>query len=197
MFSSNDLISFVFANENDVYYRSDLLKLNLNQHLWHLLHRRFDSVFFLRAEGDCLQPWSFGDSKGGACTKFKDNLIFGKAEKQLCNWMRDQLRNRAGHTTAIVCSLRDFCQVLSDKRWREPLQGIADDRSRTGIFVLTASPVAEDSVELLLNSPVFEYLRETAITELRGGELRELYSWIKRRKENSCFFFNEFKFHNR
>ena len=91
MFSSSDLISFVFANENDTYYRDDLLKLNQDQQLWHLLHESFDTVYFLRNTENQLQVYSFGDSKGGPCPVFKDK-IFTSAEEQLGNWMLRQLR---------------------------------------------------------------------------------------------------------
>lgn len=192
MFSSNDLISFVFANENDTYYRDDLLKLNQDQQLWYLLHEHFDTVYFLRNTDGQLQVSSFGDCKGGPCPVFKDKFLTS-ADEQLGKWIRQQLRGKGGRTAALVCSMKDFCDKLSKAQWSETLCELAKDPNRTGILVLTASATAERNTQLLLSSPVFAYLQEAAVTDLRGGQQRDLYETLYQRKNGSCFFFNEFQ----
>lgn len=193
MFSSKNLISFVFANENDTYYRDDMLKLNQDQYLWYQLHEKFETVYFLREVEGQLQVRSFGDCHGSPCPAFK-NKLFKTAEEQLGKWILQQMRKKAGDAVAFVCTLQDFCSVLSKASWEETLRELAEAQNRTGIFVVTASATAERNTDLLLNSAVFNYLKETAVVDQRGGELRDLYGSIYQRKWGSCFFLNEFTY---
>lgn len=192
MFSSKELISFVFANENDTYYGEDLLKLDLNQYLWETLHESYDAVHFLSAEGNSFRVRSYGDLY---CDKYipkKFKLFGGTQQQEQGKWILEQLRAKPGRTVAFICPLEDFCSVLSDDRWNSILADIANEKKRTGIFVLTASATAEQTSRSLLESPVFEKLRETAVTDLRGGALRELYGTLQKRKPDSCLFLNTF-----
>ena len=194
MFSSKELISFVFANENDTYYGDDLLKRDLNQYLWEQLHGSYEAVYFLTAEEDKFRIASFGDCccKEYVPAKKKWKGFGGKATEQSeqGNWIQQQLQGKSNETAAFVCSLEDFCAVLSDSRWDAVLENIAWDKKRTGIFVLTASATAERTTDLLLESPVFVKLRENAVVDLRSGSLRELYSTLKKRKWDNCTFLN-------
>lgn len=196
MFSSKDLISFVFANENDTYYGDDLLKRDLNQYLWERLHGNYEAVYFLSAEGSSFRVRSFGDRGCSTYTPGKKTLfgfLGGSSEQsEQGEWIQRQLRAKSDATAAFVCSLDDFCAVLSDPRWHPVLAEIAEEKKRTGIFVLTASATAEKSANLLLTSPVFEKLREAAVMDLRGGAPRELYSTLKKRKWDNCIFLNTF-----
>lgn len=195
MFSSKELISFVFANENDIYYGDDLLKLDLNQYLWERLHGSYEAVYFLSAEENSFRVRCYGDLCCKEYVPAKKKLFGfgGKTEqREQGNWILQQLRRKSGEAAAFVCSLEDFCAVLSDSRWDTALEDIADEKNRTGIFVLTASTTAEKTTKLLLESPVFEKLRESAITDLRSGAVRELYSTLKKRKWDNCLFLNIF-----
>lgn len=195
MFSSKELISYVFVNENDIYYGDDLLKLNLEQYLWEQLHGSYEAVYFLSASDSTFHVRSFGDLCCNAYEAGKKKLkLFGKNSEQTeqGNWILRQLCAKSGETAAFVCPLEDFCGVLSDSRWEPVLEKIAEEKKRTGIFVLTASATAERTKDLLLDSPVFEKLHETAVTDLRGGALRELYGTLKRRKWDNCLFLNTF-----
>ncbi len=196
MFSSKDLISFVFANENDTYYGDDLLKRDLNQYLWERLHENYESVYFLSAEDDSFRVRSYGDLRCNEYTPKKKKIfgLLGSSSDQsdLGNWIQRQLCAKSDSTAAFVCSLDDFCSVLSDPKWYPTLESIAEDKKRTGIFVLTASATAEKSANMLLTSPVFEKLHETAITDLRDGAPRDLYGTLKKRKWDNCIFLNSF-----
>ncbi len=193
MFSPSELLSFVFANENDVYYGEDLLKLNLNQYLWRKLHENYETVYFLHASDNGFSVKSFGDL---SCKPYDPGprSFFGLAKKQnnLGAWIQRQLCANPSHAVAFVCPMKDFCAVLEDDRWTSVLQNIATAQRRTGIFVLTASATAEHTQKLLLHSPVFDRLHETAVTDVRGGQIQELYGPIKRRKWDSCLFLNTF-----
>lgn len=191
MFSSKELISFVFANENDTYYGDDLLKRDLNQYLWDRLHANYEAVYFLNAEGSSFSVRSYGDL---CCSEYTPafGLFGGSAQRRLGGWMQRQLRAKPGETAAFVCSLEDFCTVLSDNRWDSVLEEISGEKKRTGIFVLTASATAERTSKLLLESSVFDKLQETAVTDLRGGAERELYGALKKRKWDNCVFLNTF-----
>lgn len=192
MFSSKELISFVFANENDTYYGDDLIKRDINHYLWKQLHSNYDAVYFLSAEENSFCVRSYGDL---ACSQYvpRRKLFGGSfAQNGLGSWIQGQLRAKPGKTAAFVCPLEDFCAVLSGNRWDAVLEAIAEDKKRTGIFVLTASATAERTTKLLLESPVFEKLRETAVTDLRGGAVREMYGTLKKRKGDDCVFLNTF-----
>lgn len=196
MFSSKELISFVFANENDTYYGDDLFKRDINQHLWKRLHENYQAVYFLSAKDDSFRVRSYGDLHCSEYTPKKKKmfgLLSGNSEQsELGGWIQKQLRAKPDSAAAFVCSLDDFCSVLSDPEWDTVLEEIAEEKKRTGIFVLTASATAEKSANLLLTSPVFEKLHETAVTDLRDGALRDLYSTLKRRKGDNCVFLNSF-----
>ena len=195
MFSSKDLISFVFANENDVYYGSDLIKRDLNQYLWERLHANYEAVYFLSAKDNSFRVSTYGDLRCSEYPSGKKKLfgwLGGGESGELGNWIQKQLRAKSDSTAAFVCPLSDFCEVLSDPKWQSVLQRIAEENQRTGIFVLTASATAEKTTDLLLTSPVFEHLQENAITDLRGGATRELYGTLKKRKWDNCVFLNTF-----
>ena len=196
MFSSKELISFVFSNENDTYYGDDLIKRDLNHYLWERLHAGFDAVYFLSAGDGTFSIRSYGDLRCNTYTPGKKKLlsIFSGSTEQSeqGSWIQKQLRAKSGETAAFVCPLEDFCTVLSDSRWDESLEAMAEDPKRTGIFVLTASATAERTSRLLLESPVFDKLHETAVTDLRGCALRDLYGSLKKRKWDNCLFLNSF-----
>lgn len=196
MFSSKELISFVFLNQNDIYYGADLVRRDQDRYLWDLLHDSYDAVYYLGAAGNCFQVRSFGDLKCSKYTPSKKGFfskLSNKTEiKEQGAWLLRQLRAKPGATAAFVCPLEDFCSVLSDPDWDETLETIAKEKKRTGIFVLTASATAEESQSYLLNSPVFEKLEEKVIMDLRGGELRDLYGSIYKDKWDSCLFLNDF-----
>lgn len=191
MFSSAELISFVFANDNDTYYGDDLLKLNLNQYLWRELHESYKSVYFLSAEDDFFAVRTYGDQ---SCRPFSYRGGFFSKNKQqkFGNWMLQELCSRPGDAAAFVCPLEDFCRIMSDKQWSAELRNIGVAPRRSGTIVLTASATVERTRELLLSSPVFEWLFETAVTDLRGGAQQDLYGVLQSRKTNSCIYLNSF-----
>jgi len=188
VFSSEELISFVFANESDIYYGDDLLKLNLHQFLWKQLHENYEKVYFLQADDGLFQVHTFGDK--GSETDWR-KLKWGKSEivKQ-GSWLQKQLDK--DRRAAIVCSLEDFCTVLEDARWKETLEKIAADKNRRGKIVLTASETAERSRKYLLDSRVFNWLDEKAVTDARAGSRRPLYPQIKSGKGEGFVFLNTF-----
>ena len=189
MFLSNELIQLVFADENDVFYGEDLTELELEQYLWLRLRRskKYAAVYFLRAlpeeesfsvryfagDRNC-RPFS-GDQKKGLKKWFS-----GKRENEAGKWMLDRLRDRT-EPAALVCPLADFCAVASGESWKPLLQELGEDRKRSGALVLTAPPEAEGSRELLLHSPVFEWLQDTAILDARVKG-QNLYGFLLRRK---------------
>lgn len=197
MFSSKELLSFVFANENDTYYGDDLLKRNLNQYLWEQLHTKYAAVYFLSAEDNCFLVRSFGDR---CCSEFTPGKklfgLFGSGaiQKDFGSWLQKQLRARPGEAAAFVCPLEDFCTVFSDSRWDPVLSAIAEDKKRTGIFVLTASATAERTTKLLLESNVFRKLQDSAVIRLLTDADLELYEQLKNQKLDSCLFLNVLSF---
>ena len=200
MFSATEPISFVFANEHDVYYGPDLLKRNLNQQLWTMLHHTYKAVYFLTASEGTFEVRTFGDvaaspyqeEQVGMAAKLWKILMEETERDRFEKWILRQLCRPSGDGVAFVCSLEDFCQVMSQEEWQPALEQIGKETRRTGIFVLTAPATVERSRELLLHSPVFEWLGAKEVTDLRSGGLRELYGSIKHRKWDTCLFLNAF-----
>lgn len=191
MFSSEELISYVFANESDLYYGDDLLKLNLNQFLWKQLHKQYETVYFLRAKDGLFQIRTFGDRKSNPDWKKTSVKLWGKSEAQKQgNWLQRQLDH--DQRCAIVCPLEDFCTVLEETCWEKTLREIAADGNRRGKIVLTVSETAERSHKYLLESPVFDWLGEKAVTDARVGSLRPLYPQLKNGKGDDLVFLNIF-----
>ena len=190
MFSTNELLQLVFADEDDIYYCEDLTQPNLRQYLWRCLHERArcDAVYFLDADEKSRRftVRSFGDRKGHDYTP-KKGLFGGKANEQAA-WIGAQLQRSA----VFVCPLEDFCRVALSGDWEKGLREIASLKGRTGFFVLTAPPEAERSAPLLLKSPVFDWLGDSAVTDARQGGPRALYSAIRSGKGDACVFLNEF-----
>lgn len=185
MFPSQQLISYVFANPGDEYRCGDLLTLNLQQYLWKSLHQHYDTVYFLRStDGHAFSVRTFQERNA---VRPSNPKFWQSHEEVFGKWLQSQLRK----STAIVCPMDMFCQVFSQDAWAPILTKIANDPSRAGIFVLTASPYAEDSRQHLTESPVFELLGEHTVTGSRGRR-QSVYSAIRREKPENCRFLNDF-----
>ena len=90
MFSPTELISLVFANKDDLYFGDDLLKLNLNQHLWKELHKTYQTVYFLSAAEKAFTVRTFGDIHGTPYTpKYS---LFSSEQSKFSGWLMRQLR---------------------------------------------------------------------------------------------------------
>ena len=182
------LISYVFATPGEEYRGSDLLTLNLNQYLWKSLHRDFHTVYFLDSQDGCtFSVHTFGDRDA---KRYKPP-IFSSVEKRFGDWLLEQLCLPQDAAAAFVCPMDVFCRVFSRDSWASVLERIASATGCTGIFVLTASPYAEDSRELLLTSPVFDRLRETAVTENRSQN-RCIYTALREEKPRHYCTLNSF-----
>lgn len=191
MFSSEELISYVFANESDLYYGDDLLKLNLNQYLWMQLHKQYETVYFLREKDGLFQIRTFGDRKGNSEWKRTSVKLWGKSDVQKQGiWLQRQLE--LDQRCAIVCPLEDFCTVLEKPGWEKILREIAGDSRRRGKIVLTVPETAERSSKYFLESPVFDWLGEKAVTDARVGSLRPLYPQLRNGKGDDLVFLNTF-----
>lgn len=195
MFSSIDLIHLVFANETDTYYCNDLLKLDLHQYLWLKLHENYSSVYFLSLSEGTPSVKTYGDLK---CKAYEPGRrlfkLMGLESEigELGKWIHKQLMSKRSEPAAFVCSLEDFCKASKYPDWANTLNSIAGEKNRTGILVLTVPVSVERSRPLFLHDPVFEYLQENAILDVRTGTLREMYGAIKRNKGESCVFLNTF-----
>lgn len=195
MFSSNDLIHLVFANEADTYYCSNLLKLNLHQYLWFKLHEKYSSVYFMSLSEDTFSIKTYGDL---SCKAYEPTRKFMKwmgletEIGELGKWIHKQLTSNRTESAAFVCSLEDFCKSAEYPDWASTLESISKGRNRTGIFVLTVPVSVERSKHLFLHSPVFKQLQEKAVLDVRTGVLRDMYGAIKRDKGEACVFLNAF-----
>ena len=185
MFPSQQLISYVFANPGDEYRGGDLLTLNLQQYLWKSLHQQYRTVYFLNSSnGRSFTTRTFREQQA---TQPANPKFWQSPEEVFGKWLLTQLRQSA----AFVCPMDTFCQVFSQAEWSPILKQIISDSKRTGIFVLTASPYADDSRTYLMNSPVFELLREHIVTDNRGLN-QSIYKAIRRDKPKNCCFLNDF-----
>lgn len=179
MFSPNELLHLVFANDDDTYYCDNLLKLDLNQYLWWMLHKEgYRTVWFLYANKDTFSIRTYGDVDYALYpTKVKRFGRFFKSDtEKFGEWMIRQLKAKNSERAAFVCPLNVFCETARGEEWTNLLCRIAGIEKRTGIILLTAPAEVEQSRELLLSSRVFDSLRETAVTNLRTDDIRPLYA---------------------
>lgn len=195
MFSSSELLHLVFANENDIFYCDNLLKLDLNQYLWWTLHKEgYQAVYFLHPEKEGFTVRTYGDKK--AKPYAPESGIFKRLirseTRQFGDWMIQQLKAKGTDHTAFVCPLRGFCDTAESEEWQKVLEEIAGMKNRTGIILLTASPEAEQSRELLMSSRVFDALKEKEIINLRGGDVRPVYQSLASGKPNGVVYLNAF-----
>lgn len=177
MFSPDQFVHLVIADENDVYYGEDLLKMDLNQYLWWKLHREdYRAVYFLQEERGQFTLQTYGDT---ACRSYipdhKLALMFKPKTDQFGNWMVQQLKEKREQRAAFVCPLDVFCRTAGTGNWEGVLKKMANMERRTGILILTAPVEDERTRELLLNSDVFAALGENGIYGLRAGTLRPMY----------------------
>lgn len=185
MFPSKQLISYVFADPADEYRGGDLLSLNLKQYLWKSLHQQYKTVYFLRSSNGCsFRVDTFHEQNA---TRPGSPMFWQSHEDVFGKWLVNQLRQGA----AFVCPMDEFCQVFSRPVWMPVLKEIAKESRRTGIFVLTASPYAEDSRKYLLDSPVFKLLQEHTVINNRGCN-QSVYNAIRAEKPEHLCFLNAF-----
>lgn len=187
MFSQSSMIQIVFLNENDVYYGSDLLKLDEKRYLWFELHEKFSNVYFIDFKEKLPDVFHYDET---GTEDYKEKL-FGKKEQNLLRWMKKKIKERK-ETCAFVCPMDSFCDYMKgeEKLLREFAQ-MRDDRDIGGTIVLTVSPVIEKSRELLLYHSFFEYINEEAVLELRRQtKIENMYSLLKSSKQESCVFLN-------
>lgn len=183
------LISYVFANPDDEYRGNDLLTLNLKQYLWQLLHRSYNTVYFLSSpDGRRLTVQTFGDQDAKPYTP----PIIGSHVNRFSDWLLKQMELPAQSRAAFVCDLGLFCRIFSQSDWEPLLEDLAASPKRSGSFVLTASPYAEDSQKYLLErNSVFDRLREIAVTDSRGGK-RCVYKDLQEKKPDHYLCLNAF-----
>lgn len=192
MFSPNELLHLVFAND-DSYYCDNLLELDLNQYLWWQLHKAgYKTVYFLHGDKNSFAVSSFGDlgavpysETGGGFKR-----LLQSDTKKFGDWMLQRLKEKRTERAAIVCSMQSFCNTARGEDWNKILGRIAAAEKRTGIIVLTASPEVEESRSLLLSSPVFEALNDPAIMNLRRDGVQDMYSSLAMRKPDGVTYLN-------
>lgn len=195
MFSPNELLHFVFADRNDLYYCNELLALDLEQYLWLKLHEQgYGCVYYLKLEGDAVSIRTYGDrlARGYSPEKGK-RWIFSKQKVRnngLRKWILRALEEKDPERSAIICDLREFCDYFEGDDWTEFLSELAGFSRNNGILILTASPEAEASRPLLLNSPVFERLKESSVTELRDASPCDMYAALHRSKPEGMVYLN-------
>lgn len=193
MFSSNELLHLVFANDDDTYYCDNLLKLDLNQYLWWALHKDgYRTVCFLYANKDFFSVRTYGDIDYVPYPtedKWFKRFLMSDTEK-FGEWMIRQLKAKSSERVAFVCPLHVFCDTARGEEWTNLLRRIAGIEKRTGIILLTAPAEIEQSRDLLLSSKVFDSLREVAVTNLRNDDIRPLYTSLAIRKPYGVTYLN-------
>ena len=195
MLSPGRLLHLVFADANDTYFCSETLALDLYQYLWLKLHEQgFHCVYFLTKREDEALPeiTTFGDAQAKPFEV--RNRFWGRrnARRALCDWIAEQLSENGKRLSAIVCAMEDFCALFGDDDSREFLKKLSDAKKRRGSLILTASPEAEASKPLLLESEVFESLNEPGIVGVRKAGPCEMYGFIKASMGEGMTYLNTF-----
>lgn len=190
MFSSNSLVQFVFANKKDTYFWGGLFKTDLERYIWFELHDKYRTVYFID-NGDSGITVSHLQEK--VTEQFKAKAMFSSPEAQLAKWIRKRLEDKKNNC-AVVFPLESFCDIFRNEG--KLLGEIRESQKNgfiTGTIVLVASTDAEHCKKILLNSPVFNYLDERAVLNLRSEDnIESIFSLLKNSKQESCVFLNIF-----
>lgn len=196
MLSPGRLLHLVFADANDTYYCNEILALDFHQYLWLKLHEQgFGCVYFLVMQADGVTPdiLTYGD-KPAKPYSIKSGIFGGKksSKKALCEWITKRLSESGKELSAIVCTMEDFCALFSEPDSEAFLQALSNSKKRCGSVILTASPEAEESKPLLLQSMAFEYLGEPGIIGVRKAGPCDMYGFIKDSMGEGMVYLNTF-----
>ena len=191
MFSPTELLHLVFANDDDLYYGENLLKLDLNQYLWLKLHESgYQSVYYLHKDKEGFQVRTYGDLRAELYEPSWFLHLFKTEAQNFGEWMLSQLRGKSTQRAAFVCPMDTFCAIAGEEPWSDVLRKLARADKRTGILVLTAPVEVEKTRELLLGSSVFAALRDPAIYNLRTGTLCPIYRALAVGKPSGVVYLN-------
>ena len=189
LFSSNALIQFAFANSQDTCFWGGLFKTDLDRYLWYELHDKYRTVYFV----DINKTIDVYHLDERDAEPFKPKSVFGSPEAHFTKWMKKRLEEKK-NPTAIVMTLEGFCGLLKNEE--KLLGSIRESRAAggiTGTIVLVASPDATRTMSYLMNSPVFEYIEETSVLNMRTEEnIENVFSLLKSNKQEACVFLNAF-----
>ena len=198
MFSPDARLHYVFANKNDTFYCFDSLALDLERFLWLKLRSQgYAHVFFTECAEDSIRIGTFGDGQLPGIVPERRRLLHklrgSKAKGDaLCDWILKQLWAKDQDRSAIVFSLKDFCEYFSDDSRKGFLAKLISQEKRTGILVLTVPVEAEGSARYLLNAPVFASLEEKPVLTLRAAKPCDMYSVMYRSMPDRMLFLNTF-----
>ncbi len=198
MFEANNLIHFVFANDNDLYYCQSFLKMNLEKRLWWELQQAgFKNIYYLNT--------SAKDFLGGSEKDFEISTLGEPGAELPMTWLmgttkspneklfRQSMRKWMQSQSAAVCSLEQFCEVMDNEyRYRKTWDELLDlQQMHRGVLILTVSPQSEK----LLESSRFLKFYHDSTSELQfldvnsGMSIRER---IRYSKDNNCVLWNVF-----
>ena len=192
MFSSNSLIQIVFGYFDDLYFTAGTVMLDLDSYLCLELRRNFDEVCFIKTDAKHM-PYIYSYNKKGEAIQKR---MFKSINKTVADCISKKL-TESRKKTAVVIDANDFCTFFSLRDDFKPISELLDAKQRQKVFgsiILVFPPVAEVSAELLLRSPVFEYLGDSSILSLRSGDGVPLFSQLLGLKRDSCFFLNTFNY---
>ncbi len=190
MFLPETLINYVFADENDIFFRDDLVQFSLDQYLWFNLKDDYEEVFFIEKESDdyISKTYKAIKKKQG----FLSDLFLGDSsamnQKRCQKWIESCISDKK--KIAIVCSLEVFCSIYDKVKKR------TRSLDNKGIIVIKVPLVIEKSRRYFLESQAFEYFEDSVILGLRTHSISNMYEYIRQGKGKGCIFLNVLNMEN-
>lgn len=192
LFPQEQLVQFVFANERADILWNGIFRTDLHRYLFYQLYGDgYPLVYFIDCQGGKLSVVSYPRTNAKSCwTK----PLFGSQESKLAKWISKQLTKNQ-ERCAVVVHLDTFCHLFEQEK--SVLEEIAQKHEKGecfGTIVLVGSHNADKNQPYLMESPVFEYLHEDAVMQVRSAKkIDNVYSVLKTyRQRQNCFFFNRY-----
>lgn len=192
MFPQEALIQFVFANERaDVFWNS-IFRTNLKQYLFYRLYEDgYPLVYFIDYSNDKLSVYHYAEPDA---ENYWAKPFFGRQEYQLAKWILKRLTKKQ-QRCAVVVPLDTFCHLFEKEE--KVLRELSQKHKKGecfGTIVLVGSHNADKNQPYLMESPVFDYLQEDAVLQLRSSRrIDHVYAVLETyRQRQNCFFLNRY-----
>ena len=192
MFSQDALIQFVFTNERTSVFWNGIFRTKLDHYLFYKLCKDdFKLTYFVESTGGKLSVYHYA---GSDAESFGTIPFFGSQENQLAKWILKQFTKKK-RRCAVVVPLDAFCRLFEKEE--KVLSALAEKHQKGecfGTIVLVGSHNADKNQPYLMGSPVFDYLQEDAVLQLRSTQkIERIYSMLSSfRQRQNCFFLNRY-----
>ena len=192
MFPQDALIQFVFANERADIFWNSIFRTDLNRYLFYRLYQDgYPVIYFIDSINSKLSVYHYA---GQNTDNYWTKPFCGSQEYQLAKWILKKLTKKQ-RRCAVAVPLDTFCLLFQKEE--KVLRELSEKHKKGecfGTIVLVGSHNADNNQPYLMESPVFDYLQEDAVLQLRSTKkIDNIYSVLETyRQRQNCFFLNRY-----